>query len=298
MPPSASQPRLQLALDVVLFENYVTSPSGELNAPVIRQGAAFEPIINSHGLWSTASTRQFPATPSATRSALWLSVIEADLTQQLTFVLLANSWSAPGKSADDGWLQTVAVASWAQEARMLAPSLNPAFGVQSEAALVVVSNASRLAAGGSSLPPQSVIRARGWHEECTAETNSSGICMHIVAVNLMRDSPAGFTLTVTVPGYAEYERHTGNPPYPAPASRLFGNGGYDVAIECGGVNCTEGRLEDFVGAGETVVYEVGCRGPRFAEPPRGVNRLDFQRCADRRVVATGLLASYGEAYVQ
>ena len=295
--PSNLQPRLQLGLDVVLYENYVQTPGDELQtAPVIRRGVAFEPIMNSHGLWATTASKDFPRSPSATRSALWLSVIEADLTQQLTFVLLANSWLAPGRTVDDGWLQTVAVAAWAQEARMLAASLNPAFGSQTASPLVTVINASVLLApssmglgGAVGLAPQQqqqqqqVVRARGWHEDCTAATNSSGICMHIVVVNLVSNSPVAFSLAVFVPGYAQYEHHTGNPPYPVLASRLFGNGGYNVAVVCGGVNCTEGRLDDFVGAGETIVYEIGCHGPRLAEPPPHVNGLEFQSCADRRV---------------
>ena len=52
-----------------------------------------------------------------------------------------------------------------------------------------------------------------------------------------------------------------SPLYPTAASRLFVNGGYDLPVTCRpGTNCSEGELDDWLGASETVVYEIGCNG--------------------------------------
>jgi hypothetical protein len=101
-------------------------------------------------------------------------------------------------------------------------------------------------------------------------------------VNTARTSPARFALRLTA-GYS----------WPASASRLFVNGGYDVPLEA---NATEAILEDWLGAAESVVYEIGCDGPAawakfpaHADPltsrpsTQVVEVLAWQSCSNRRI---------------
>jgi hypothetical protein len=192
------QPRLQLSLDVILWEHYSdtlrSGPPATMAArsnvdklASIRYGAWWEPLTNCHGLWYLGGFHDYPATPRATKSALWLSVLTADLPLQLTFVLEGNAWSDPLALADDGWLQTAAVSAWGAEARMLASSFFPAF--ESEFAkvnsgdgnsLVIVEHAALLRQAVE--PDPTPVRARGWREPCGPEfaSNSSGLCLHII----------------------------------------------------------------------------------------------------------------------
>jgi hypothetical protein len=272
--PAGDQPRLQLSLDVMMWENYrefsYTSMSDATTPDEVRRGVWFEPLINCYGLWNWgpgvmhSMTRVTPESPTVTRSMLWLSVLRADTSMQLTFLLDGNAWAPPEQRGDGGWLQTVAVSQWQAESKMLAPSLMSAFGSVDvrQPQLVVVDMATLLrqqrniSARTNSVP----VVARGWREECGPSTNSSGVCAHIVAVNLAHNSPATFTLRVRLP-----EEHS----FPTTASRLGINGGYDVPVECRpGTDCNEGGLTDWLGAAETVVYEIGCNGP----PAWGLNQ--------------------------
>jgi hypothetical protein len=269
----------------------------------------------------------YPATPRATKSALWLSVLTADLPLQLTFVLEGTSWSDPTGTGgvDGGWLQTAAVAAWAAEARQLASSFFPSFeatattftatsnsssntssgnnspvspsiassrGVTdhdnkgAEAPMVVVEKAALLRGPPAVAPDPTPVRARAWRETCGAgyAANSSGLCLHLIVVNLAQDSPASFSLrlspaAITGSGAA----------FPLVASRLFDSGGYDVKTTA------DGLLSDFVDAGDTVIYEVGCNGARYstgsaeaAGTGTGIGalptlKLEAMSCSNRRV---------------
>jgi hypothetical protein len=325
--PLGAQPRLQLSLDVILWEHYVATladgppqggaggggggrgrtPWGADGNAMIRAGAWFEPIVNCFGLWYTGSFNAYPAVPAATRSALWLSVVSADLPSQLTFVLETNAWSSPAATPSNGWLQTVAAAAWAEEARMLAPSLFPRFGFVDAAPVpsVAVVNVSssiqrgsvhnddpRLLSPASDLP----VRARAWAEACGAETNSSGACIHLVAINLLQHTPVHFELLIDYSTSAEgtprpaARRLAATPPLlsrasplslPTNASRLF-DGGYDVRLHCLDEQCARATMADALGAGATAVYELGCNGPRPSASGRGGARV-WRSCASRRV---------------
>ena len=305
----AHQPRLQLSLDVVLWEHYgdilqsigrrIPFPGGPFpHAPhamaadpvAIRYGAWWEPIYNCHGLWYLGSFNDYPATPRATKSALWLSVLTADMPLQLTFVLEANSWSDPAavEGVDGGWPQTAAVSAWAAEARLLASSFFPSFGAAyanggggGASAMVVVETASLLR-GAAVAPDMAPIRARAWSEACGPGKafNSSGLCIHVIVVNLAQDSPASFTLRLSPGAIA------GKAQFPLVASRLFDSGGYDVETTF------DGLIVDFIGAGDSVVYEIGCNGVRYNAAAgnassstsfRGGIDLDALSCSNRRV---------------
>ena len=302
--PLGHQPRLQLSLDVPLWEHYgdVLSdgpprslPSsanpfgvawGENADASIRLGSWFEPIVNCHGLWYNGGFNDYPASPSATRSAMWLSILDADLPLQLTFLLMENSWVAPGALRDDGWLQTVAVQSWGAEARMLAPSFSPTFGTfpPEPHRYVTVEAAALLRRGVVS--DSAPVRARAWREVCGPSTNSSGVCVHIIVVNTAQDSAASFTLRLLLDQLRHEDRLSGSTEtwaFPMDATALFETGGYNVTVD------KDGLVSDFVGPGQTLIYELGCNGPRELEP--GAGRTDalarpqppWLPCSNRRV---------------
>ena len=125
---------------------------------------------------------------------MWLSVLTADLPNQLTFVLEANAWDSPDVSRMGGWLQTIAVQQWGAEANALAPSLFPEFGSSPPLADSLVNVESERVLRADVTPETHPVRARSWQERCGPATNSSGICVHIVVVNLVQDSPATFTI--------------------------------------------------------------------------------------------------------
>eukprot|EP00329_Picozoa_sp_Boothbay-MS584-11_P007610 68205_2 len=137
---------------------------GENSDACIRLGSWFEPIINCNGLWYNGGFNDYPATPSATHSAMWLSILDADLPLQLTFLLMENSWVAPGALRNDGWLQTVAVQTWGAEARMLAPSFYPTFGLFPPEPHRYVSVEKATLLQRDVAPDSTPVRARAWRE--------------------------------------------------------------------------------------------------------------------------------------
>lgn len=232
---------------------------------------------------------------------------------QLTFMLNGNSWAQPEQRGDGGWLQTIGVAQFQAEVKMLALSLLPVFGSPTDpqgkaatataTAAVSVETATILQPhlGPSKPIPASAgfaVLARAYSEECGASTNSSGLCVHIVAVNQFRYGPVTFTLRVQLPGLPVANSTTQQvASYPTTAHRLFLNGGYDVPIGChsGSTDCREGSLTDTLGAAETVVYEVGCNGPppwnakvvkHELVPRNGTDQIGppiYRSCSNRRV---------------
>jgi hypothetical protein len=293
--PVGEQPRLQLSLDVIMWEDYHQFDYPQLSdataAGEIRRGAWFEPIINCYGLYmrpypgETEHETIHPNSPVATRTSLWLSVLQQDTPMQLTFILDGDAWAPPQWRSDNGWLQTVAVQGWAAEAKMLTPSLMPLFGSDAlngtDEQMVVVQSVELLSASkkndcnpgeqncGPSGYSTSPLVARGFREDCT---NTSGICVHVVVANLAKTSPAKFTLSIRLPAAP----NASNVTQPPLASRLFGNGGYDVNFMCR-TDCVEGVIDDYIGAADTVVYEIGCTGPR------AVDGQAWEGCANRRV---------------
>eukprot|EP01051_Picozoa_sp_SAG22_P016628 SAG22_NODE_2383_length_2632_cov_1.132649_2_plen_355_part_00 len=305
--PLGQQPRLQLSLDVPLWEHYgdvlsdgpprslpsAANPFGvawsENSDACIRLGSWFEPIMNCHGLWYNGGFNDYPATSSATHSAMWLSILDADLPLQLTFLLMENSWVAPGALRDDGWLQTVAVQTWGAQARMLAPSFYPTFGAFPPEPHRYVSIETATLLRRDVVPDSAPVRARAWREACGPETNSSGLCLHLMVVNTVQDSAASFTVRLLLEQLRREDpvlsaESTQAWSFPMQASALFETGGYNVTVD------QAGRLSDYVGPGQTLIYELGCNGPTRALQP-GAGRSEkvaqpqpqWLSCANRRV---------------
>ena len=251
--PLGESPRLQLSLDVIMWEDYHQFDYPPLSdAPIgkeVRRGIYFQPLVNCYGLYlrpypgETEHETIHPNSPTATRTSLWLSVLQYDAVQQLTFVLDGNAWAPPEWSSDNGWLQTVAVQGWAAEAKMLTPSLFPAFGSRAfngtDRPIVSVQSVELLGARKGDCDPNeqdcgpsgyaSPLVARGFSEDCGPETNSSEICVHVVVANTDKIRPAKFTLVVQLQGAYEASNVTqAATPF---ASSLFANGGYDVELK-------------------------------------------------------------------
>jgi hypothetical protein len=218
---------------------------------------------------------------------MWLSILDADLPLQLTFLLMENSWAAPGALRNDGWLQTVAVQTWGAQARMLAPSFYPVFGSFPPDPHRYVSVEIATLLRRDVVPDSTPVRARAWREVCGPETNSSGICIHLMVVNTVQDSAVSFTLRLLLEQLRQEDSTSGSTQawaFPMQASALFETGGYNVTVD------QAGRLSDFIGPGQTLIFELGCNGPRELAPGagRGTGTDEYTQppwlsCANRRV---------------
>lgn len=162
------------------------------------------------------------------------------MADQLTFVF-ESEFEDPTTTSGGGWLQTVVPAIWGQQARTIQASFKAPFGSVPSLS-VSVANASAIhpgtadhrrmieASGGP-------IKARAWHEPCAS------ICMHLIVVNIDQQSPVQFSVQVS--GLPAQQ------PGGANATRLF-TASYNATLSSTGV------LSDWIGAGESNVYEVGC----------------------------------------
>ena len=102
-------------------------------------------------------------------------------------------------------------------------------------------------------PAAHPIRVRAWQELCGPETNSTGICVHVVAANLIPDSPVTASLRLLPAQFL-----LGAAALPQNASRLFGGGGYTVDVGPDGV------FADTIAAGDTAVYGHSLRNDMAA----------------------------------
>ena len=250
----------------------------------MRQGNYNGAICNCNGLWAQGKPGtagrfvDYPSAPSNLQTVMWLGLVTSEMASNMVFVLETGSFadaSIPG----DGWSYTIQVPLWGAKARQLLPSFTAPFGTRHPN--VTVSSAVALRSGASQAGITGrVVRARAWLEpEC------STICAHVIVVNLDRESPAQFTLTLNdiVQPIAGSDIN---------ASRIF-DAGYNVTLTL--PSPTSATLSDFVAADGTNVYEIGCGGPRPAPcvDPNGEPCNDHRSwngsamdwtCASRRVL--------------
>lgn len=259
LPPSAIQPVLQLSLDYPMHENYgdgVLATAGNSHAAALRNGAEFEPIANCVGLWDDATFKDHPASPQITRSELWLGVIASGMPNQLVFILQETGFASSVGQPDGGWLQTIQPAIWGAEIRALMPSVLAPYGTVPTPSVAVLSATPLVASAAG--PPHldgPLVRAGAWAEPCAT------VCAHLVVVNLHQQSFVHFSLRITDLATSDS---------PVNATRLF-DSSYNVTIEA------DGTMSDYIGPGDSSVYEIGCSGPK----PSSDNTLE---CANRRVV--------------
>lgn len=223
VPSVGSQPPLQLSLDLIMAENYgqqLISHAGDGTVAhgtaldgSFRNGLTFEPIVNCHGLWADQRTSagvfgDHPSAPEATRSALWLAIVTANMISELVFILQPvgpTGWEN-AVTRGGGWLQTVQIPIWAEQVRWLLPSFLRPFEAGAHPAINVSSaRLLRPTAATSGLPGSdaSPIRAGAW-EEAPCPTP----CLHIIAVNVLQDTPVAFTVELESPsGCVQWRSH-------------------------------------------------------------------------------------------
>jgi hypothetical protein len=114
------------------------------------------------------------------------------------------------------------------------------------------------------------VRAKAWIEPNCAHATGA-ICAHLAVASFDQDSPAQFTVRIEG-GLPGQQGEAAN------ATRLF-DASYNVTL------AADGTLSDWIGAGATHIYEIGCTGPR---PPVQMRNADPQglpwsACANRRL---------------
>ena len=290
------QPLLSLSLDVPLVENYAatlrahahsggwSNKSGGAGPPdpiadvnvrgdgAFRNGLRFGALGNIAGLWQSQGSNslvpgfgggfeRFPASPAFTATALWLAVIEAGTTSQLAFMI--QDWNYGGgrpqcRVGNDCWpirdwlLQEQAFHAWMFHAQALAPSFSAPLTLPSSHVALASTVLLRPAAVTDAYEP----RVQLMSEECKDEGH---YCLHLLVANVVTHSPISFTVRLGGPAMGAFSN----------ATRIFG-AEYDIHIE-------NGELTDWVDAGATNIYELGCHGPRPNSSAPG-----WPPCSNRR----------------
>lgn len=261
LPASADQPVLQLSLDYPLWENYgngVLANRVSDSAIARRNGVEFEPVVNCVGLWWTPTFMDHPSAAKITRSAMWLGIIASAVPNQLVFLLQNTGFTSSVTEPDGGWLQTIQPAIWGAQVRALMPSVLPRHGEVFRPTADVLEAAPLVP---TSVGPPGLngplVSVGAWAEACPT------VCAHVIVVNLHQQSFVHFTIRLTGLTHVAL---------PTNATRLF-DATYNSTVD------TNGLLTDFIGPGDTNVYEIGCTGPK---PNSSVP--EWLPCANRRVV--------------
>lgn len=270
---ASCNPDTQLSLDYMLMENY-DRLLGNLASPMsitrdVRRGLENAVIANCNGLWNDGNFLDYPAVPNDLSSAMWLGAVLEDMVDQLTFVF-NKEFQDPEVTAGGGWLQTIVPTTWGQQARALQASFKAPFGSVPAATAAVISSSSMHPGTAANMAMIKAsggpIKARVWVEPCEST------CAHLVVVNINQQSPAQFELQLS--GLRLPQKEGIN------ASRLF-TASYNVTLSASGV------LRDWIGAGESNVYEIGCDVPKNATG-------GWKACGSRRVTCKhGFISARG-----
>ena len=307
VPQRGTQPALQLSLDLILTENYAetleahagdgTMANGPSRDGAFRNGMARAALVNCRGLWTgTEAFADFPGSPRQTRTAMWLAAVTTEFFSELVFLLQSTGpWLSPN-TLGGGWQQTVQVAIWATQMRALLPSFLRPFEATAHPT-VNLTGVRRLlpTASTAGLPgvAQMPVRARAWDEGPCRDTDAprplhgtgpsaSDICIHVILVNVLTDTPVEVTARVNSPDAAKLATEQG---VRLNATRLF-DASYNITV---GFDGEDVILHDFIPAGEANIYEIGCLGPK----PHGTS--PWQACANRRVLCWDHNAQCGSA---
>eukprot|EP00040_Diaphanoeca_grandis_P029827 m.175459 g.175459 ORF g.175459 m.175459 type:complete len:773 (-) comp31821_c1_seq1:377-2695(-) len=281
VPASSVQPQLQLSLDYFLVENYGALAVNHLSDVGVRQGNTHGAICNCNGLWQQGSAAtpngwfdDFPSSPANLQSVMWLGIVTSEMYNNMVFILESGGFES-SVVAGGGWEWGIQPMLWGAKARQLLPSFITPFGSQQPNTKISSAIALRPDASTAGITG-GLVRARTW-----VETGCSSICSHIIVVNIDVLTPVQFTLDITnVPqAIAGSDMNV---------SRIF-DASYNVSLtmKSGLRGSPMYSLSDFIGAGQTNIYEVGCHGIRPAKPA-GVNVTSTTyvnwKCASRRVL--------------
>ena len=161
------------------------------------------------------------------------------------------------------WSQEAAVHNWMAHARALAPSLHAPVTLTVPAVTLIEFTPLRLPMGGGGDPYEP--RMRVWREECAS------VCMHLLVANVMTHTPLYFKAQLD--GWQEILSQQTATSRTSNATRIF-DAQYTIPISIAG------ELDDWIDAGSTNVYEIGCDGPR---PVAGAQ---WRECSNRRGLCT------------
>eukprot|EP01051_Picozoa_sp_SAG22_P004057 SAG22_NODE_209_length_15177_cov_9.282995_7_plen_329_part_00 len=291
VPERATQPALQLSLDLILTENYDetleahagdgTVANGPNHDGAFRNGMARAPLVNCPGLWTgSRAFADFPGSPRQTRTAMWLAVVTTNFFSELVFLLQSTgSWLGPN-TLGGGWQQTIQVAIWATQMRSLLPSFLRPFEASPHPTINITSVKRLLpAASTAGLPgtAQMPVRARAWVEGPCPTTPMP--CIHVIVVNVLTDTPVEYTARVHSPEAAMVVTEGLRSGVVVNATRLY-DASYNISLSFDGPDLI---VHDFIPAGEANVYEIGCSGPKPHERNDGTSP-PWRACANRRVL--------------
>lgn len=240
---------------------------------------------------------------------MWLAAVTAGMVSELVFILQGSSGVWPNElTPGGGWRQTIQVPLWASEMRALLPSFLRPFEAGPHPTLTVTSatllrpTASIVGLPGNATNP---LRARALQDYCpnsaTAEIRVASDnarrehempCLHVVVVNVLEDTPVSFSIEVESPPTAaaikRYQQQQATVSSAEAqllgvlnATRLFDDG-YNVTL---GFRDNFIVLADYVGPGDTNIYEIGCDGPKpkqIAGPGGRTISPEWEPCANRR----------------
>ena len=167
-----------------------------------------------------------------------------------------------------GWPYSIQVPLWGAKARQLLPSFAAPFGTKHPNVSVTSAVALRSSAPSSGIVGGPV-RARAW-----TEPGCSTFCSHVIVVNLDRESPVQFTLSLT--NLQLQHMVDGGGSAVVYASRIF-DAGYNVTLT--DVTESSATLSDFLAPDVANVYEIGCDGPR---PMPCIDPATAEPCHDHR----------------
>ena len=227
--PVATQPALQLSLDVVMQENYDvtlahhakfgTWAGGVSMDGFYRHGVSFEPLLNC----PSPNVGTYGA-PVFMRTAMWEGLVTAGMRSNLVFVYDEDMVSKL-------WREAAEAAVFATQVQKLLPALEAPFGTVDHPSVVVLGESSTAI-------------ARAW--------SASPNCSFVVAVNADESRTQAVSVRLSTLGVSLAAR--GN------ATRVF-DAKYSVKIS------NEGVFTDEIGAGQTNVYRIGqtgaCNASRF-----------------------------------
>ena len=153
--------------------------------------------------------------------------------------------------------------NWMAQARALAPSLHAPLTLTVPAVTLIEFTPLRLPMGGGSDPYEP--RMQVWREECAS------VCVHLLVANVMTHTPLHFKAQLGK--WQEILTQQAATSEISNATRIF-DAQYTIPISIAG------ELDDWVDAGTTNVYEIGCDGPR---PVAGTQ---WRECSNRRGLCT------------
>ena len=236
--PEATQPNLQLSLDVIMQENYATTlqqhsgdgtwdGTGVGSDGFYRHGVTFEPLTNCPGTFT--GTRY--ADPNFLLSAQWLGLVTAGMHDGLTFILQDVT----------EWDYEIQIGLFSTRVNVLRHALLAPFGTVSHPKVIAREGKENVRARGWSVPlSERDVGAREKRENSSVVVSST-CAGYVVVVNVNETEAVKFELDIVETGSSSSSL------LPCNATRMFDEKGTVVVGD-------DGTLVDEVQPGLTIVY--------------------------------------------